>query len=141
LAAAGYQTLTLFGVDMPYSLFLENNDQLRPIVMQRYLHGLNQYLDEPIEDCFATDADGNLCVEAKTPVDIERDLNMPRGHIFHNELSWVFADKPEQVGTWGVETDYPNIFMCGAGAMRAGCVSGIPGHNAAMKVLECVKTR
>jgi phytoene dehydrogenase-like protein len=139
LAAAGYQTLTLFGVDMPYRLFTDNNDNLRQVVMERYLQGLNQYLDEPIEECLATDSNGKLCLEAKTPIDIERDLNMPYGHIFHNDMSWVFADEPEKVGTWGVETDYPNILLCGSGAMRGGCVSGIPGHNAAMKVLECVE--
>jgi phytoene dehydrogenase-like protein len=139
LAAQGYQTLTLFGVDMPYRLFKDNNDGLRQVVMERYLQGLNQYLDEPIEDCLAIDSDGKSCIEAKTPIDIERDLNMPYGHIFHNDMSWVFADEPQQVGTWGVETDYPNIFLCGSGAMRGGCVSGIPGHNAAMKVLGCVK--
>ncbi len=139
LAAAGYQTLTLFGVDMPYRLFREDNERRRQVVLERYLQGINQYLGEPIEECLAVDADGQLCIEAKSPVDIERELNMPRGHIFHNDMSWVFADEPEMVGRWGVETDYPNIFLCGAGAMRGGCVSGIPGHNAAMKVLECLK--
>jgi phytoene dehydrogenase-like protein len=38
--------------------------------------------------------------------------------------------------SWGVETDDPRIFICGAGAMRGGGVSGIPGHNAAMAVLS-----
>jgi phytoene dehydrogenase-like protein len=37
---------------------------------------------------------------------------------------------------WGVETDDPRIFICGAGAIRGGGVSGIPGHNAAMAVLS-----
>jgi len=31
------------------------------------------------------------------------------------------------------------VFFCGSSAMRGGAVSGIPGHNAAMKVLEIVK--
>ncbi|MEY4008633.1 MAG: hypothetical protein RL232_160, partial [Actinomycetota bacterium] len=37
---------------------------------------------------------------------------------------------------WGVETNHPRIFLCGAGAIRGGGVSGIAGHNAAMAVLE-----
>jgi phytoene dehydrogenase-like protein len=138
LAQAGYQTLTLFGVDMAYRAFCEDNERLRQVVMEKYLRGINQYLDEPLEDCLAVDSDGRPCIEAKTPVDIERELGMPQGHIFHNQMSWVFADQPEQVGTWGVETAYPNIFVCGSGAMRGGCVSGIAGHNAAKKVLECI---
>jgi len=40
------------------------------------------------------------------------------------------------VGTWGVETQWDNVLLCGAGARRGGGVSGIPGHNAAMKVLS-----
>jgi phytoene dehydrogenase-like protein len=28
------------------------------------------------------------------------------------------------------------VFLCGSSAHRGGAVSGIPGHNAAMKVLE-----
>jgi phytoene dehydrogenase-like protein len=139
LAAQGYQTLTLFGVDIPYTAFCDDNERLRQVMLEKYLRGINRYLDEPIEDCFAIDSDGRPCVEAKTPLDIERELGMPKGHIFHNQMTWTFADTPEQVGTWGVETAYPNVFICGSGAMRGGCVSGIPGHNAAMKVLECVK--
>jgi phytoene dehydrogenase-like protein len=53
-------------------------------------------------------------------------------------MTWVFAEEPYQAGTWGVETHYPNVFICGSGAARGGCVSGIPGHNAAMKTLECM---
>jgi phytoene dehydrogenase-like protein len=39
-------------------------------------------------------------------------------------------------GGWGVETDDPSVFLCGAGALRGGGVSGVAGHNAAMAVLE-----
>jgi hypothetical protein len=31
------------------------------------------------------------------------------------------------------------VFLCGSSAHRGGAVSGIPGHNAAMKVLELIK--
>ena len=42
----------------------------------------------------------------------------------------------EGSGRWGVETRDANVLLCGAGAVRGGGVSGIPGHNAAMAVLE-----
>ena len=61
---------------------------------------------------------------------------MPRGHIFHGDLAWPFAEDPDDVGRWGVETDDPAILVCGAGARRGGGVSGIPGRNAAMAVLD-----
>jgi phytoene dehydrogenase-like protein len=137
LAAEGYQTITLFGTDMPARLFRSgDNHTLREQALRRYLRGINHYLDEPIEDCLALDADGKPCIEAKSPLDLEAELGMPAGHIFHNDLTWPFVDVASLAGTWGVETTYSNLFICGSGALRGGCVSGIPGHNAAMKVLS-----
>ncbi len=127
----GYHTLTLFGLDVPYSAFIEDNDTKRQLMLNRYLDAINHHLTEPIQNCLALDADGNPCIEAKTPVDIEQSLNMPYGNIFHNELSWPFGE----AGTWGVETGIDRLYICGSGALRGGAVSGIPGHNAAMKVL------
>lgn len=133
----GYHTLTLFGLDMPYRLFRVENDKLRDEVLRRYLRHMNVYLAEPIEDCLALDQDGKPCIEAKSPVDLENEVGLPGGHIFHNDLSWPFTDEPQLGGSWGVETQHERIYLCGSGAARGGGVSGIPGHNAAMKVLEC----
>ena len=63
-------------------------------------------------------------------------MGLPGGNIFHRDLMWPFAEDDAEVGTWGVETRWDNILVCGAGARRGGGVSGIPGHNAAMKVLS-----
>jgi phytoene dehydrogenase-like protein len=138
LAAAGYQTITLFGLDMPYRLFRQDNVATRAEVLQRYLRAINQFLAEPIEDCLAQDENGNPCIEAKSAVDLEAELGLPAGHIFHKDSTWPFVEDEAQAGQWGVETGYANIFLCGSGAQRGGCVSGIPGHNAAMKVLSIV---
>jgi phytoene dehydrogenase-like protein len=132
----GHQTLTLFGLHLPAALFEGRNDELRDELVGRYLAALNEHLVEPIESCLAVDANGKPCIEARTPLDLEAELSMPRGNIFHGDLSWPFAETEAEVGTWGVETDAPNIFLCGAGARRGGGVSGIGGHNAAMAVLE-----
>jgi phytoene dehydrogenase-like protein len=111
-------------------------------VLRRYLFGLNRYLAEPIEDCLALDADGRLCLETKSPLDLETELKLPGGNIFHTAVSWPFAEAgSEHAGTWGVETGIANVFYCGSGAQRGGGVSGVPGHNAAMQVLEFVKGR
>jgi phytoene dehydrogenase-like protein len=79
--------------------------------------------------------DGNLCIEVKTPLDIEQSVFLPRGNIFHQELQWPFAENDIEIGKWGVETEIANVFICGAGAKRGGGVSGIPGRNAAQAVL------
>ena len=136
LHARGFHTLTLFGLDMPYRLFAEDNDKAREIALQRYLDGINRYLDEPIEECLAKDTDGKPCIEAMSAVDLENKIHLPKGNIFHGDLTWPFAEADEEIGQWGVETENANLFLCGSSARRGGAVSGIPGHNAARKVLE-----
>jgi phytoene dehydrogenase-like protein len=136
LVEQGYHTLTLFGLDLPYSLFEKDNEKVRAEASAKYLAGINQYLDEPIEACLATDANGSPCIEAMSALDLENKLRLPKGNIFHGDLTWPFADSDEDVGQWGVETEYSNILICGSAAKRGGAVSGIPGHNAAMKVLD-----
>ncbi|GAB2727907.1 phytoene desaturase family protein [Streptomyces bullii] len=134
LVAQGYQTLTLFGLHTPARLFQRDNDVVREELLKSTLAQLDVHLAEPLADCLATDAEGRPCIEAKTPLDLERDLGLPGGNIFHRELSWPYAQ--QGAGRWGVETPHANVLLCGAGAVRGGGVSGVPGHNAAMAVLE-----
>jgi phytoene dehydrogenase-like protein len=129
LAARGMQTLTLFGLHIPARLSAGKDALLKAVLAQ-----LDAVLDEPITDCLALDPDGRPCIEAKTAADLEREVGLPGGHIFHRDLSFPYGD--EDSGRWGVETARPNVLVCGAGAIRGGGVSGIPGHNAAMAVLE-----
>ena len=135
LRKKGYQTLTLFGLDTPYSLFAARNETTRPQAEKKFLASMNQWLEEPLEDCLAVARDGSLCLESKSPVDIEESLGMYHGNIFHDAPTFPFADRADEAGTWGVETEFENVFFCGSSAQRGGAVSGIPGHNAAMKVL------
>jgi len=135
LRQKGFQTMTLFGLDTPYSLFAEDNDAMRERAEKKFVESLNQWLEEPLEDCLAVARDGSRCIESKSPVDIEESLGMYRGNIFHDAPTFPFAERAEQAGTWGVETEFENVFLCGSSAQRGGAVSGIPGHNAAMKVL------
>ena len=128
LQAQGYQTLTLFGLHTPAALFDADNEGAKAAALKAALASLNQYLVEPIENVIAA-------LEVKSPLDIEGDVGLPRGNIFHKDLSFPFREDDQQT-RWGVETDDPRIFICGAGAIRGGGVSGIPGHNAAMAVLE-----
>ncbi|WAX81514.1 phytoene desaturase family protein [Streptomyces sp. KMM 9044] len=134
LAVQGYQTLTLFGLHTPARLFAHDNDAVREELLAATLAQLDAHLAEPLAGCLATDADGRPCLEAKTPLDLDRDLGLPGGNIFHRALAWPHTQ--DGTGRWGVETRHANILLCGAGAVRGGGVSGIPGHNAAMAVLE-----
>ncbi|MGV9878492.1 phytoene desaturase family protein [Streptomyces sp. NPDC003006] len=139
LVERGYHTLTLFGLHTPARLFARDNDAVRADLLKSTLAQLDAHLAEPIADCLAPDAEGRPCVEAKTPLDLERDLRLPGGHIFHRDLAFPYAEKGS--GRWGVETRHANVLLCGAGAARGGGVSGIPGHNAAMATLYALDER
>jgi len=136
LQAEGYQTLTLFGLHTPATAYEEGNKTTTKLVLEKAIAGLNKYLAEPLEDVIAYGKDGKPCIEAKSPLDLEADLFLPRGNIFHKDLTLPFAESDEEVGKWGVESNLPNVFICGSSAKRGGAVSGIPGHNAAMAVLQ-----
>jgi len=135
LRAAGAHTLTVFALHMPARLFTADNERAREQAVAATLRSLDSVLAEPLAQCLLRAPDGEPCLEARTPLDIERELRMPGGHIFHRDLSWPYAEREQEVGSWGVETREPRILLCGAGARRGGGVSGIPGRNAAMALL------
>lgn len=131
----GNHTLTLFALHTPASLFDQNHDAKKAEVTERIIAGLNQHLAEPIESLTLKDSNGKPCLEVKTPQELEKEIDLPRGNIFHSDLSWPWR----AVGDgrkWGVETAHDRVFLAGAGALRGGGVSGIAGHNAGMAALE-----
>jgi phytoene dehydrogenase-like protein len=134
LIDAGYHTLTLFAIHTPASLFDKDNEGVKQEITAKLFQQLNEYLVDPIEECLARNPDGTLCIETKSPLDLEESISLPRGNIFHKDLTFPFREDGT-AESWGVETPHPKIFLCGAGAVRGGGVSGISGHNAAMAVL------
>ena len=136
LAASGAHTMTVFGLHMPARLFRADPDAARDEALRATLRSIDAVLAEPLAECLLTGGDGRPCIEVKTPVDLEAEAGLPGGHIFHGDLSWPWADDPADVGRWGVETGYPRLLLCGAGARRGGGVSAIGGHNAAMAILR-----
>lgn len=137
LQEQGVHTLTLFALHTPHELFARNaNPYTREDARAAVLKTLNSVLAEPIEDCLYRDERDNICMEVNTTVDIENSLGIATGNIFHTPLDWPWARSIQDVGTWGVETGHPRIFICGSGAARGGGVSGIPGHNAAQALLQ-----
>ncbi len=140
LRDSGAQTMTVFGLHTPHSVFgSADSEALRHQLTESVLASLNSVLAEPIQDALMTDAHGRPCIETTTTLDLQRTLLMTGGNIFHGALSWPFADDDEPLDTparqWGVATDHERIMLCGSAARRGGAVSGIGGHNAAMAVL------
>lgn len=141
-AAPGTHTLTYFGLHTPPALFDADPEGAKRLAVERALVSLNEHLVDPIESCLATDADGRPCLEAKIPQEIERDLAMPGGHIFHGDLDWPWAPNRARLDTpaqqWGVQSDVASVLVCGSGSRRGGAVSGLGGHSAAQAVLAAI---
>ena len=138
LIARGFQTLTLFGLHTPAQLFDADPERAKALAKDHAIASLNQYLLDPIESVLAPCRNGSLAIEVKSPLDLEKDISLPRGNIFHRDLDFPFIDgdaggADQQL--WGAETDDPHTYLAGAGARRGGGVSGIAGHNAAMALL------
>jgi phytoene dehydrogenase-like protein len=116
---------------------------MRQKLQDAVLSSLNSVLAEPIEDLIMLDADLKPCIETKTTLDLEKALKLPGGNIFHEPLSWPFAEDEELLNTpaqrWGVDSGFDRVLLCGSAARRGGAVSGIAGHNAAHALLEQLK--
>ena len=53
------------------------------------------------------------------PLDLEAELGLPGGNIFHRDLAWPFAEtRRPRSARWGVETDDPRV-LCAARARAA----------------------
>ena len=146
LRGSGVHTLSLFALQTPAALFEGRSSGgtapvsrvsrvSRVAATAACLASLQSVLDEPLEDVLLRTPDGEPCIEVHTPADLEEELGLPGGNIFHGALRWPWAEEDAEVGRWGVETDIANVLVCGSGARRGGGVSGIGGHNAAMAAL------
>ena len=138
LAGTDAQTLTLFGLHLPARLFREDNEARRrkeALAAHPALAGLG-----------ARRADrGRAAARRRTaalhrgqarPVDLEQDLGLPGGNIFHRSLQWPWAEQRRRGRHLGRRDGHTSsVLLGGAGARRGGGVSGIPGHNAAQAVL------
>lgn len=136
----GTHTLTYFGLHTPARLFASDPGAAKAEAVRRAIASLDAVLEDPIEEVVLRTPSGEPCIEAKIPQEVEADLAMPGGHIFHGPLDWPWAPQRARLETpaerWGVQTSYDRVLLCGAGARRGGAVSGLGGHNAAHAVLE-----
>jgi phytoene dehydrogenase-like protein len=72
-----------------------------------------------------------------TPADLEQTFGLTGGHIFHGELSLhqlLFLRPSPQWAQY--QTPIQNLWMCGSSTHPGGCITGAPGRNAAMELLQ-----
>ena len=75
--------------------------------------------------------------EFLTPADIETQFGAVQGHWHHGELAihQSFMMRPLH-GAAQYDTPVDGLFLCGAGSHPGGGLTGLPGRNAAKRVLE-----
>jgi len=74
--------------------------------------------------------------ELLTPADIEAHYLMQGGHWHHGELQadQMLMSRPVS-GAAGYDTPIEHLFLCGAGSHPGGGISGVPGLNAARRII------
>ena len=75
--------------------------------------------------------------EFLTPRDVEREYHATGGHWHHGELSihQSFMMRPTY-GAAQYDTPIDKLFLCGAGCHPGGGLTGLPGRNAAKRIVE-----
>lgn len=78
-----------------------------------------------------------LGYKALSPLDLERELGLVGGDIFHGALSLdqMFSARP-LLGQGNYRGALPGLYLCGSGTHPGGGVTGLPGRNAAREVLR-----
>ncbi|KAI5581533.1 hypothetical protein POPTR_007G025300v4 [Populus trichocarpa] len=77
-----------------------------------------------------------------TPPDLEREIGLTGGNIFHGAmgLDSLFLMRPVK-GWSSYRTPLQGLYLCGSGTHPGGGVMGAPGRNAAHVVLQDVEKR
>ena len=80
--------------------------------------------------------------EIWSPADLERELGMVGGDIFHGSLSLdqIYSFRPA-AGYADYRTPIKALYMCGSGTHPGGGVTGAPGHNAAREIIEDLRKK
>ena len=74
---------------------------------------------------------------ALSPMDLEQRFGLVDGDIFHGHLSLaqIWAARPV-VGWGGYATPIQNLYLCASGAHPGGGVTGYPGRNSAIHIIN-----
>ncbi|WP_177242607.1 phytoene desaturase family protein [Amycolatopsis marina] len=123
LAPPGKHVMSMYLQYLPYQPAGTTWDEIR----ESYLDTLLAYVEPYLPGLTAAVTDRRLF----TPADIERELALPGGNLYHGAMSPrdLFAGRP--VGGYAdYHTPVPGLFLCGSGTRPGGGVFGIPGKNA-----------
>ncbi|MDG0968783.1 MAG: NAD(P)/FAD-dependent oxidoreductase [Porticoccaceae bacterium] len=130
LAPPGHHVLSVNASFAPYKLEA-GWESSRDAFVQRVVETITNYATNFSDSIVAT--------ELLTPEDIERRFNIKGGHWHQGEMGidQLFMMRPVH-GAAQYEAPLNGLFLCGASTHPGGGITGVPGHNAAQRILRGV---
>lgn len=132
LAPPGKFTMSVYAQYFPYDLRSGSWDEIRDEVGENIFDTLEEYAPNVRKAV--------IHKEVLTPLDLERMFSLPKGNIFHMEITpnQMLSFRP--VPGWAnYRTPIKGLYLCGSGTHPGGGVLGTPGFNAAQTVLNDLK--
>jgi phytoene dehydrogenase-like protein len=126
-APEGRHVMSIFGQYAPYRL-RGGWSARRAEVARQFIDLVGRFAPD-FEDCLES-------YEVLGAPDIEARVGLTGGHIFQGEV------RPDQMweNRLSPRTDVPGVYLCGAATHPGGSVIALNGRNAAMVVLDDVRT-
>ncbi len=123
LAPPGKHVMSMYVQYTPYTLAGTTWDDIRESFADQVLEYVEPYLPGLTASV--------LHRKVLTPLDLERELALPGGHLYHGAMSArdLFAGRPV-AGFADYHTPIPGLYLCDAGTRPGGGVFGMPGKNA-----------
>ena len=128
IAPDGKHILSMFVQYAPYHLADGNWDDVKESFGDRCIEALAQYAPN------VPDAIEHR--QVLSPVDLERTYGITGGNIMQGAMvpHQLYSFRP--VAGWADHrTPVPGLYLCGAGCHPGGGVTGLPGYNAARRIL------
>jgi phytoene dehydrogenase-like protein len=123
LAPPGKHVMSMYVQFTPYTLAGATWDEIKESFADRVLEYVEPYLPGLTASV--------LNRKILSPRDLERELALPGGHLYHGAMSPrdMFAGRPV-AGYADYHTPVPGLYLCAAGTRPGGGVFGMPGKNA-----------
>ena len=132
MAPAGRHVMSIFVQYAPFHLKGGWNDTQREAFGDTVIDTLAEYAPN-LKDAI-------LHRQVMTPLDLQEEMGLTEGNIFHGDLSLnqLFFFRPTTA--WSqYRTPVQNFYQCGSGTHPGGGVCGAPGRHAALEILKDLK--
>jgi phytoene dehydrogenase-like protein len=130
LAPPGQHVVTIWGQWYPYTLADGSDwDSLAETEARRLVDAVDRYAPG-----FAASVER---LHVQTPLELERELSLPRGNVMHVEmgLASMFAFRPTPALSGYTVPGLPGLYLAGASTHPGGGVSGNSGRTSARVLL------